>query len=198
VERIEIAPVCESVLSLQDYHSNNVCLVIRAYDVTGYYDAAPKNVLQAYIDSLAFRDDMIGPGFQLNTERDVHGPFLASYVSIGHYEPISHDRLRELLEERIRTPFWDDQEQPSMPEDEREAMEEALSKIEDFRVYRLALEHPIEDSKDSESAKSKKGSTPPKHDRSDILWEYQEYVAIPEPGDAHPRGGMYTFTVMFD
>jgi len=64
---------------------------------------------------------MVGPGIQLDTSRDVHGPLLASYVTSEHYEAIDYKRYRELLGERVSTPFHERQEaNPSMPENERD------------------------------------------------------------------------------
>ena len=198
VDRTGFAPKCEHILSLQ--HGDNLWLKIRTYYLSRPSEATPENVLEAYIRSLIFRDDMIGPGFQLDTSRDVHGPFLASYITSEHYEAISYSRFRELLEKRISTPFHERQEaNPSMPEDEREKMEEALAKIQDAHIYRLTLNHVLDGTTDPKLTRLQaEKPIHPKHDMSDILWEYQEYLAVPSNQSEHPERYLFTFTVGFD
>lgn len=196
VERIGFAPKCEQILSL--HHGDSIWLRIRTYYVFRPTEAIPTDVLNAFIDSQAYRDDMVGPGFKLNTDRDVHGPFRASYITREHYQQISHERLKKLLDERIRTPFWKGQESPTMPVRERVKMERALSDVKHFAIHQFTLNHAIDGSTSPELHAPSGTPAHPKHDFSDILWAYQEYIAIPEAEDATRRKGMYTFTVGYD
>jgi hypothetical protein len=197
VERTGFAPKCEQILSLQQ--GDNLWIAVRSYYLFRPSEATPEDVLEAYTRHPVFRDDMVGPGFQLNQSRDVHGPFLASYIIPDHYEAISDDRFRELLEKRISTPFHERQEEsPSMPEGEREKLEEALAEVQGGRIYRLTLEHNLDGTTDPRLTRPQSKPKHPKHDMSDILWEYQEYVVIPRSSDASPKGKLYTFTIAFD
>jgi hypothetical protein len=198
VDRTGFAPKCERILSLQ--HGDNLWLAIRTYYLFRPAEANPEDVLEAYIRSPIFRDDMVGPGFQLNTSRDVHGPFLASYVTSEHYEAIGYKRFRELLEERINTPFHEHQEaNPSMPENERDKLEEALAKTQDAQIYRLTLEHTLDGTTDPKLTRPQEEELMhPKHDMSDILWEYQEYLVVPSRQSESSERYLRTFTVGFD